>query len=78
MNLGIPKAARTEQQYDLVDILAFFDNAKSSLPNKPGLPDFGVCLACLYYAKATADDTFMETDTQCAPCFAEYCWVSST
>jgi len=41
-------------------------------------PKFDVCLACLYYAKATADDTLMETDTQCAPCFAEYCWVPSS
>lgn len=77
VNLRLPDELRTEQQYELDDILELFDNAKSSLPNKPGLPDFGVCLACLYYAKATLDDDFMRTDSMCAPCYTNYCWVPS-
>jgi hypothetical protein len=77
VNLRLPDELRTEQQYELDDILDLFDNAKSSLPNKPGLPDFGVCLACLYYAKATLDDNFMRTDSVCAPCYTNYCWVPS-
>ncbi len=64
---------RPEQQYKLSDVEAIFDNGAASLPNKPGLPDFSMCIACLYYAKAKGDDSFMATDPQCSPCKAAYC-----
>lgn len=75
-DVKFPVGSRRQQKYESSgDILAFFKNAKACLPDKPGLPEFDVCLACLYYAKATKDDAFMQTDSQCGPCFAEYCWV---
>ena len=51
-----------------------FSNAQSSLPNLDTLNDFETCLACLYYAKATLDDNFMQNDPTCSGCYTDYCW----
>jgi hypothetical protein len=74
VNLRAPGSLfREEQQYVLSNVEAIFANGAASLPSQPGLPDFGKCLACLYYAKAKADDSFMSTDPECMPCRAAYC-----
>jgi hypothetical protein len=60
-----------EQQLTLEAMRAVFDNGAASLPNKSGLSSFGECIACLYYAKATQDNTFIQT--QCPDCWNDYC-----
>lgn len=73
-NLRAP-LLREQQQYTVENVQAIFDNGASALPGKPGLPPFSMCVACLYYARANADDDFLRTDPQCAPCYIAYCWV---
>lgn len=63
-----------EQQYTDAAINAFWDNAKSSLPNI-GAP-FAKCVACLYYARATRNNDYMRTtsDADCQGCYRDYCY----
>lgn len=65
-----------EQQYTDPAIDAFWENASSSLPKKDGLPDFEKCVACLYFARATRNNTFMQTTTapDCQGCYSNYCY----
>ena len=64
-------------QYSAADVLAFYQNAKASLPSLQGLTDFGLCVACFYYAKANGNDRFMRDDPTCSPCYRDYCWPSN-
>lgn len=73
MRLAGGSAIRREQQYKLSDVQAIFGNGAAALPSNPNLPNFGNCVACLYYAKAKGDNNFMRMDPECSPCYAAYC-----
>lgn len=74
---GFLEPINPEQQFTLSELDAIFANAKASLPNKSGLPLFDMCVACLYYAKATRNNTFMGTDTVCGACGQAYCYSAT-
>jgi hypothetical protein len=72
LNLDFPLS--NEQELTRKGVRAIFENGAAQLPDKDGLPEFARCLACLYYAKGTRNDSFMRTDERCRDCFGAYCW----
>ena len=66
-----------QQQYTRESVNAFWENAKASLPSKSGLPDFGTCIACLYFAKAMGNNDYMQNNDgsgACKRCYSNYCY----